>query len=216
MTRLLLLLGAGAVCLALVASAGRWLVVRDPVPAHADAIVVMAGGIGDRSIEAADLYRAGVAPKVVITRERVDGGTVRLRARGIRLPESHDLTRMALERLGVPAGAIVDLRRRNRSTDSEARTIARWACGHHVRTLVVVTSRAHSRRARMILARALGPGIQLSMQPSRHDTFAAARWWRVRHAAKTVLSEYQKLANHWLGERWRMEPCGGLRSLSSR
>lgn len=216
MTRFLLVAGAAAVCLALVASAGRWLVVRDPLPAHADVIVIMAGGIGDRSLEAADLYRAGVAPRIVVTRERVDGGTVRLRARGVRLPESHDLLRRALESLGVPASAIVDLRRRNRSTESEARTIARWACAHHVRSLVVVTSRAHSRRARMILTRALGPGIQVSMQPSRHDTFAAARWWRVRHAAKTVLSEYQKLANHWLGERWRMEPCGGLRRLSSR
>ncbi len=216
MTRLLLVVAGVAAVLVLVASAGRWLVVRDPLPAHADAIVIMAGGIGDRALEAADLYRAGVAPKVIVTRERVDGGTLRLRARGVRLPESHDLLRRALETLGVPAGAIVDLRRRNRSTESEARTIARWACAHHVRTLVVVTSRAHSRRARMIVARALGPGVQLSMQPSRHDTFAAARWWRVRHAAKTVLSEYQKLANHWLGERWRMEPCGGLRRVSSR
>jgi uncharacterized SAM-binding protein YcdF (DUF218 family) len=215
-TRLLLVAGGAAVALLFVTSAGRWLVVRDPLPARADAIVIMAGGIGDRSLEAADLYRAGVAPKVVVTRERIDGGTLRLRARGVRLPESHDLLRLALESLGVPASAIVDLHRRNRSTESEARTIARWACAHRVTTLVVVTSRSHSRRARMILARALGPGIRLSMQPSRHDTFAASRWWRVRHAAKTVLSEYQKLANHWLGERWRMEPCGGLRRVSSR
>src|SRR5438105_3924886 len=71
--------------------------------------------------------------------------------------------------------------------------------------------RAHSRRARLILRQALGPGIALAMHPSRYDAFAAARWWRVRRDAKIVLSEYEKLANYWLTESWRIAPCGGLR-----
>src|SRR5207237_657581 len=78
------------------------------------------------------------------------------------------------------------------------RTIARWACTHRLRRVVVVPSRAHSRRARLILRQALGPGIALAMHPSRYDAFAAARWWRVRRDAKIVLSEYEKLANYWL------------------
>src|SRR5205807_724698 len=78
-----------------------------------------------------------------------------------------------------------------------------------LRRVVVVTSRAHSRRARLILRQALGPGIALAMHPSRYDAFAAARWWRVRRDAKIVLSEYEKLANYWLTESWRIAPCGG-------
>jgi hypothetical protein len=74
----------------------------------------------------------------------------------------------------------------------------------------VVTSRAHSRRARLILRQALGTGIALAMRPSRYDVFAPARWWRVRRDAKLVLGEYQKLANYWLTERWSIAPCGGL------
>src|SRR6266446_5513294 len=208
-------LGVAVVLAALVAvallGAGRLLVVADPLPPRADAIVILAGSVPDRTLEAADLYRAGLAPRVVVTRERLPRGQAALRARGVRLPESDELTVTALRELGVPPGAIVVLHRRGVSTESEARTIARWACARRLRRLIVVTSRAHSRRARLILRQALGRGIALAMHPSRYDAFAPARWWRVRRDAKIVLSEYEKLANYWLTESWRIAPCGGLR-----
>ena len=207
-------LGVALVLAALAAvallGAGRVLVAADPLPPRADAIVILAGSVPDRALEAADLYRAGLAPRVVVTRERQPRGEAALRTRGVRLPEGDELTLTALRGLGVPADAIVVLRRRGESTDSEARTIARWACARRLRRLVVVTSRAHSRRARLILRQALGTGIALAMRPSRYDVFAPARWWRVRRDAKLVLGEYQKLANYWLTERWSIAPCGGL------
>jgi uncharacterized SAM-binding protein YcdF (DUF218 family) len=192
-------------------AAGRVLVVADPLPARADAIVVLAGSVPDRTLEAVDLYRAGIAPRIVVTRERIRRGDAALRARGVRLPEGDDLTLVALGQLRVPATAIVVLRRRANSTEQEARTIARWACARHVRRLVVVTSRAHTRRARLILRQALGPQVEVAVRPSRYDPFAAARWWRVRRDAKIVLSEWEKLAHYWLGEYWTIRPCGGLR-----
>ncbi|MFN8545954.1 MAG: YdcF family protein [Candidatus Binatia bacterium] len=197
------------------AGAGRFLVVADPLPAHADAIVVMAGAVPDRALEAADLYRTGVAPRIVITRERRRRGYAALLARGVRLPESDELLRTALTGLGVPDTAVVLLRRRNRSTESEARTIARWACRHAVRTMVVVTSRAHTRRTRIILRQALPPGIGLAVRPSRWDGFSSTRWWRVRHDAKIVLAEWEKLAHHWSREHWSIPRCGGLRPPSA-
>jgi len=200
-----------AVGAAALLAAGRMLVVADPLPPRADAIVILGGSIPDRTLAAADLYRAGLAPRVVVTREVARTGQAALDARGVRLPEDDELTVTALRGLGVPSRAIVVLRRRGISTDSEARTIARWACTHRLRRVVVVTSRAHSRRARLILRQALGPGIALAMHPSRYDAFAAARWWRVRRDAKIVLSEYEKLANYWLTESWRIAPCGRLR-----
>src|SRR5881397_3008604 len=187
-----------AVSVAAILAAGRVLVVADPLPPRADAIVILAGSVPDRALEAADLYRSGLAPRVVVTRERLPPGQAALRARGVRLPEGDELTVTALRGLGVPSPAIVVLRRRAVSTESEARTIARWACARRLRRVVVVTSRAHSRRARLILRQALGPGIAVAMHPSRYDAFASARWWRVRRDAKIVLSEYEKLANYWL------------------
>ena len=194
----------------LFAYAGRFLEVHDPLPTAADAIVIMAGSIPDRTLEAADLYRAGLAPRVVVTKEQRRSGEERLHARGVTLPENHDLTITALEALGVPRTALVLLARRNDSTESEARTIARWACGRGFRHLIVVTSRPHSRRARRILRESLGPAVALSLAPTRYDPFHATRWWRDRRSAKFVWWEYEKLAHYWLREHWEMEPCGGL------
>src|SRR5437867_304521 len=136
-----------AVGAAALLAAGRMLVVADPLPPRADAIVILGGSIPDRTLAAADLYRAGLAPRVVVTREVARTGQAALDARGVRLPEDDELTVTALRGLGVPSRAIVVLRRRGISTDSEARTIARWACTHRLRRVVVVTSRAPSRGA---------------------------------------------------------------------
>src|SRR5439155_9102502 len=133
------------------------------------------------------------------------------RSRGIRFPENDELTIEALRRLGVPDRAVLHLRRRATSTESEVRTIARWACSRHIHHVVVVTSLAHTRRARLILRQALGPRVALTVRPSRYDRFSARRWWHVRRDQKLVLTEWQKLANYWLNEHWTIEPCGGLR-----
>jgi len=201
---------------ALLPFAGRVLTIADPLPDAADAIVILAGSIRDRTLEAARLYRTGIAPRVVVTRETLPPGEAALRAAGIELPESDALTRTALIGLGVPPSAIVTLRRRAQSTASEATTIGRWACARRMRRLVVVTSPAHTRRARLVLDRALGPGIALTVRPSTASAFAGGRWFHVRRDAKAVLAEWQKLAHYWIRERWQLRPCGGLRRRAAR
>jgi uncharacterized SAM-binding protein YcdF (DUF218 family) len=193
-----------------VPAAGPFLVVRDPLPPAADAIVIMAGSVRDRAIEAATLYREGHAPRVIVTREALPSGDARLRALGIELPDTDALTRSALMGLGVPPRAITTLRRRTYSTASEAETIARWACAHGMRHIIVVTSPTHTRRTRLVLGRALGPAVRLVVRPTRADTFSGRRWLHVRRDAKSVLAEWEKLIHHWVRERWRLRPCGGL------
>src|SRR2546427_3557736 len=113
MRRALVAIVVLAVALAMVALplAGRLLVVADPLPASADAIVVLAGSIPTRVLEAGDLYPSRPAPRVVITRGRLLRGDAALRAPGVRLPESDELPRPAPEPLGVPPPAIIRLPR---------------------------------------------------------------------------------------------------------
>src|SRR5437763_14936280 len=87
-----------AIALAMVALplAGRLLVVADPLPASADAIVVLAGSIPTRVLAAGDLYRYDLAPLVDVPRRPLLRGDPAHRARAVPLPESPDLTLAAL------------------------------------------------------------------------------------------------------------------------
>ena len=200
----LLLAGAVGAC----RGAARFLVVSDPLPPRADAIVVLAGSPPARLLAAADLFRDGKAPRLVLTRERRPPAAVSLERRGVTVPAPHDEARSRLLALGVPADAVLVLPGRAYSTSSEARLIARWACSTRQHSLIVVTSPSHTRRARLILRRLLGPGVHLAVRPANADYFPRSRWWRHRRAAKQLLSEYEKLANYWLLERWQLHPCG--------
>ena len=170
-------------------------------------VVVLAGSPSARLLEAADLYRDGAAPRIVLTRERRSAGSIALAARGVAVPDADVEARSRLLALGVPADAITVLHGRAVSTTGEARLIAGWACRTGVRSLVVVTSPSHTRRARLILRRLL-PGIELTVRPARAEFLPTRHWWRSRRTSKLVLSEYQKLANYWLSERWGLRPCG--------
>jgi uncharacterized SAM-binding protein YcdF (DUF218 family) len=104
-TGLLLVAGLAVLCVVAVRGAGRFLVIADPLPPHAGAIVMLAGSPSDRSLEAARLYRAGLAPIVVLTRPQLPRGAPALRGQGVFLPEEHELETRALGALGVPADA---------------------------------------------------------------------------------------------------------------
>jgi uncharacterized SAM-binding protein YcdF (DUF218 family) len=190
------------------AFAGRLLVVEDALPERADAIVVLAGSPAARTMEAAAIYAKGIAGRVILTRERRPPAELALARRGIATPQPHEEARRYLVALGVPPEAILVLHGRAHSTDSEARLIAAWACREGHRALVLVTSPSHTRRARAIVRRALGPDVTVAVRPAREDFFPEHGWWQHRPAAKLVLSEYQKLAHYWLRERWRLGACG--------
>ena len=44
--------------------AGTWLV-KESVPSHADALVLLMGNFTDRVLQTADLYRSGIADRVI-------------------------------------------------------------------------------------------------------------------------------------------------------
>ena len=183
--------------------AGRFLVVEDPVQ-PADAIVVLSGSLPDRIIEAVDLYHEGVAPRIVLTRAPELPGLSTLRARGGQLLDHHEQNRSVAEQLGVPASAVSLVPGVAASTLAEAREIVRYLGQERLRTVLVVTSKLHARRARMTLRRLAGDRVQIVVRPSRHDPFAPDDWWRHRAWTRRLVIEYLKLLNYVLIDRWRM------------
>ena len=180
--------------------AGRYLIVEEPLLAPADALVVLAGPRAVRWLEAVDLYREGLANQILLSPGIVHPAEVRVREMGIRFPAEAELVRDAMVQLGVPATAITTLQRSPDNTADEAaqtRTIAHqrgWT------SLIVVTSKYHTRRTRYAFQREFrGTSIRIQVRGSRHDVVSADRWWRSRSDLRYVLSELQKLIAYRVG-----------------
>ncbi len=178
---------------------GRFLYIQDPL-VRSDAILVFAGTRAERPLEAFDLYRSGYAPLIVLTREAPDGGQVALASRGVPLADTADLASDLLVRLGVPASDVLVLAAAHDSTSDEAvsfRDLVRARRWHRV---IAVTSKMHTRRARMSLVRQLRSlDVRVSMRASRYDLADPAHWWRRRADRRVVLLEIEKYVWYWIG-----------------
>lgn len=179
--------------------AGRFLHVGDPLE-RADAILVLAGTVAERALEAADLYRAGSAPRILLTAQAPDGGQLALEERGIHVPTNAEIARDTLVQAGVPRDAIVIFEGPHDSTADEARSLRRAMDAHGWTTAIVVTSKLHTRRARWVIRRELaGTGRRVLIRGSRYDRSDPAHWWRHRGDVRYTLFELQKFLAYALG-----------------
>lgn len=189
---------------------GAMLVVQDPV-APADAIVVLSGSIPDRILHAVDLYKAGMAPYVVLTREVEMPGLGELRQRGISIPERHELNRSIAVQLGVPEEALVIVEQRAGSTIAEVGALLPELRRRGFHSILLVTSKTHTRRAAMIFDTLSGGDIALRVSPTPYDPFSPDDWWTRREITRRVLTEYGKWFSFLVADRWRAAPAERVR-----
>ncbi|MFQ5665088.1 MAG: YdcF family protein [Candidatus Binatia bacterium] len=182
---------------------GGYLVVRD-VPQRADAIVVLSGSLPDRILEAVDLYQAHLAPRIILTREHELPGLRALRARGATVPEHDEQNRAVAAQLGVPDSAIAVMPTRTSSTVAEAQALIAYLQQSQITSILLVTSKIHTRRAGLTFRTFAGNRLKITVCPSRYDPFAADTWWRHRAFVRRVVVEYGKLLNFLLIDRWRL------------
>jgi uncharacterized SAM-binding protein YcdF (DUF218 family) len=188
----------------LLTAAGDHLIHSDSLQ-RADVIVVLAPRL-DRVMEAAELYRQGYAPRVIVTRAVRDASEQELIDRGI-LQSAEDLRRDALVSLGVPRDSIIIIDGLADSTAEEARLFAEWASSHPIRRAIVVTSPPHTYRSRLSFVRAVEYlGLDILVHPSPRHPFRRDTWWRSRATLRDGLSEWQKLLYYQLIELPRMTP----------
>lgn len=200
MLLIVLALGASAYGLRapLLAWVGRQLVdVDDPAPS--DAIVVLAGGDPERELEAADLYRAGYAPLILITREPEEPIIEALRARGIQAASRLDRRLGYFSAFKVPDAAIIVLQPEVTSTMQEAEAIAVWTRARRATSLVIVTSAYHTARARFALMHALrGNGVTVRLRAAAAEPYEPSHLWQRRVQLRNSLFESQKLVFYHL------------------
>ena len=169
----------------------------DDPPVASSAIAVL-GGDPTRALTAADLYRQGLAPRVLVSMPIRLPRDKRLEAIGVITPRDEDLVRRALLARGVPDHAISTFGRDLQSTADEARAL-RQSLGAG-ETLLVVTSPYHVLRATMILASEL-PRERFRVIGNRYDPLPG-KWWRDREAAGNVVLEIAKIAFLLAGGRF--------------
>ena len=178
---------------------GRFMAREDPLQ-KADAIFVFAGRYVERPLEAADLYRDGYAPRIVVTRATGDQATFELERRRVRIPTEHDLTADMLRQVGVPPDALVSPAFVHDNTAEEARTLRELALQHRWRRVIVVSSKYHLRRIMVAVAHSLeGTGVEVLARGSRYDQSTPDRWWTRRSDIRALAAEVPKLVAYALG-----------------
>jgi uncharacterized SAM-binding protein YcdF (DUF218 family) len=185
----------------LLTALGRYLITETP-PAKADLALVLGGEPFLRVPEAARLYHEALAPRILLTNPARPLGQEELLRVGLRYPDEQELAVKLLGDLRVPREAILTLPDRAAGTAAEAAAVAAFVRARRARTVIVVTSKAHTTRAQKLLARRLGPGVRLLMHPVRSDPFDPTRWWHTREGLLQVTHEYQALLLFWCERLW--------------
>jgi uncharacterized SAM-binding protein YcdF (DUF218 family) len=194
-----LTLTVGLAGAAMLAEGGRYLQHEDPLR-HGDALFVLAGSRLERPLEALDLYRAGYAPTIVLSPGASEPAEAVALARGLRFPRGVDQLRDALVSLGIPPEAIVVGSGSVDNTAAEASMLRALTITRGWHTVIVITSKYHTRRAGFAMRRGLaGTGAEVIVRASRYDPSDPARWWRQRLDVRELTAEWPKLIAYRLG-----------------
>jgi len=176
------------------------LIVRVDPPVHADAIYVLGGSRVDRWLEAVELYKAGHAPLIILSPGGQEAGQRLLAARGIHVPSEVQIGRdVMVGQMGLPAAAVEILPGSVDNTAHEAEAIAGRARAEGWRTLIIITTRAATRRAGYAFERVLGDNIHIVVRDAPFDDFDPSWWWTNRASFRATFIEFPKLVAYWLG-----------------
>jgi uncharacterized SAM-binding protein YcdF (DUF218 family) len=139
-------------------NAAAFWVVTDQV-SQADAIVVLGGRVDIRPAAAAELYKRGLAPQILI-------------------PSNEAFDRQTLLHLGVPSQAIMAYGNNLSSTYDEAYAVAEWMTQNGARCIIVITELFGSRRVRWVFNRVLAPiGAGVQVFVAAPEEYNLDHWW---------------------------------------
>jgi uncharacterized SAM-binding protein YcdF (DUF218 family) len=166
---------------------------------QADVIVVLSNATTyvERIQLAAELWKEGRARRVVLTNDNILSGWSETQNRN---PLFYELATKELERSGVVADQITVLPEAVNSTYDEALLFRTYVAEHNLRSVLIVTSAYHSRRALRIFRDVLrdsGVSVGLEAVPPGRQTPGPATWWLRPRGWMMVAPEYPKLL-YWV------------------
>jgi uncharacterized SAM-binding protein YcdF (DUF218 family) len=177
---------------------GWWVNFGQP-PVKSDIIVALAGSYS-RPAYAADLYVQGLAPEVWISRPRRQSAHSQLDNLGISLPREENINRDILLKRGVPAKSIRFYGDGVNSTADEAAAL-RKEFSFQGKKILVVTSRFHARRSRLVFRRMI-PEASVVVAATPYENFTT-KWWKDKELASNSVLEMFKTVFFLAGGRIR-------------
>ena len=173
----------------LLRSAAHAWIVNQPL-AHAEAIVVLGGGLDTRPAEAARLYHLGLAPKILVLNPRLSAAA----ELGLE-PTEGDLARQILLKKDVPPAAIVTPPNYVTNSFDEAITVRNWARQTGARRVIIPTDIFHTRRVRWLYGRELrGTGLRVQVEGVPVRDYSADDWWHHEQGLIAFQNEVLKYA----------------------
>jgi uncharacterized SAM-binding protein YcdF (DUF218 family) len=167
--------------------------VEDPT-SKADLIVFFPDEPVANSLQVSDLFQNGVAQRIFVPRGHPEAGSLELRKRGGIYPEQRKLLMGAIQSLGVPAAALVTGERAVWNVPELAIVVRDFVQTERIKSLVLVPSPLHSRRAIWTFKRVFeGTGIKINVMPSGYTGFDPEHWWKQRALRLKVFKECQRL-----------------------
>ncbi|HEY4838498.1 MAG TPA: YdcF family protein [Candidatus Acidoferrales bacterium] len=191
---LLLVLAGGCACIFF--RVGTWLVVEDPLEPSPVA-VVLSGGMPERAREAAEIYRSGNAKQIWITHP--EDVTEEMKQMGIYYLGETFYNQSVLLHLHVPVEKTRVLEPEIVNTQDEVNVISQAARDAGIHRVIIVTSKAHTRRVHAIWKKVVGADPALIVRYAPEDSFDPQHWWRHTADALQVVREVLGLANVWSG-----------------
>ncbi|MBI4445042.1 MAG: glycosyltransferase [Acidobacteria bacterium] len=181
----------------LLKSLGNMLLVEDSLEPAA-AIVVLGGEVPFRAVEAAELYRQGWASRVLLIPGPLWEKHLLMRDLEIAYPAEWQVNRAVLVRMGVPEAAISISRSAAAGTVEELR-IALGELGPGSRPIILVSSKAHTRRVTLTWRFVSAGKRKGIVRPARRDPFDPDQWWRQRRFVMEAVREYLGIVHYWIG-----------------
>lgn len=180
---------------------GSFLVVED-LPENAEAAVVLNTGVDiyPRLIAAADLYKGKKASKVVINGNRKTDVLRSLESKGYEPPcKWHAGMIGVLNYQGVAKDHIVTVNAEDAyDTITEADIVGKTILKQGMTSVIITTSKFHSRRARHIWNKMYSGQLNVYIAPAQNDPYSPETWWKSGRQIRWVLSEY----GAWLYYYW--------------
>jgi uncharacterized SAM-binding protein YcdF (DUF218 family) len=147
----------------------------------ADAVVVISGGdTNSRIDEGVNLYKNGWAKKLVFSGAAAAGDVSNALA----------MKRIAVSK-GVPAKDIV-IEEDSKTTSENADFTAKYIRENGIKSIILVTSPYHQRRAYIEFKRALGKDFKIINHSAKDETWRKKGWWEDSNARFLTFGEIVK------------------------